>query len=109
MEMTKTKSGNSGNNKEELCPCCKGHHAKQIRTIPETIRFDMKRISYYAQYTYCPYVSEYYQTEEQMRLNQKSMLSARQTGKSAKQIIPQKKITELLLKFHEKARPYDMG
>jgi hypothetical protein len=36
------------------------------------------------------------------------MLSARQTGKSIKQIIPQKKITELLLKFHEKARPYDI-
>lgn len=106
MEKTETRIGN---NKEELCPCCMGRHAKQIRTIPETIKFDVKRVSYYAQYTYCPYVSEYYQTEEQMRLNQKSMLSARQTGKSVKQIIPQKKITELLLKFHEKARPYDMG
>ena len=106
MEKTKKRIGN---NKEELCPCCMGHHAKQIRTIPEIVKFDMRRVSYYVEHTYCPYVSEYYETEEQMRLNISSMKSAMQTGKSIKQIIPQKKITELLLKFHEKARPYDMG
>lgn len=96
MEKTKTRIGN---NKEELCPCCNGYHVKQIRTIPETMKFDMKRVSYYVEYTYCPYVSEYYETEEQMRLNISSMKSAMQTGKSVKQIVPQRKITELLYKY----------
>lgn len=106
MEKTKTKSGN---NKEELCPCCMGRHAVEKRTIEETIG----DISFPVTYCYCPYVNEFYETEEQLSENIEAYL--KEVKRSLKiEIVPepqggdtrklyayisQEKMTEMLLKL----------
>lgn len=53
----------------QLCPCCMGMHVRQTKQIKESNIINGVKVSYEANYEYCPETDEYYANEQQMRLN----------------------------------------
>ena len=91
----------------ERCPFCMGYHGIIVRTIDcEYTNINGRRYYYTAEYTFCPFTYEYYETEEQLRKNVQALLEAEE--RKMKELIPQEDITKLLIKFEKNARPYDM-
>ena len=91
----------------ERCPFCMGNHRTIVRTIDcEYKNINGRRYYYTAEYTYCPFACEYYETEEQLRKNVQALREAKE--RKLKELIPQEDITRLILLFEKNARPCDM-
>ena len=92
----------------ERCPFCMSYHRTIVRTFDcEHTNILGRRYYYTAEYTYCPFTYEYYETEEQLRKNVQALREAK--GRKLKELISQEDITRLLLLFEKNARPYDMN